>query len=202
MTYWCTVQECWCPKEKDGYIVAPTGKDYVENMLNIAEYYSGTRSWDFFRKDYKEIQQIVKEDWENRIALHGFNDESTARRAQYMTTPEAQIVIGVWFCLMQDTVYGILKDRLSEAVCNNTVFSLDDEWTRVRDLLVLDGYTASEIRDMTRGWRDAQPVIARILIMSTEGAERCISISECRISAYFPELADEQTCEISMAGRI
>lgn len=198
MSY-CEYIQAQCPHSEMGYAVQPNPYiPYYENLLNIAEYF-GERSWAFFEKPIKEIRDLAYEDWLNRYELEDECDYSssyTARRADFMSSPEMRVVIGVNFCVRKDSAYLLLKDRLAEAVYSGEPFSLDEEYTRIKDIYANDGMTRAEINDKLRGFKQGQATIARILIMNVPGASEVLSIADCPAGRYFPELSNFETMEM------
>ena len=195
---YCFLIEDDCPYEGDCYAVQPVMTNWLDNLLNIAEYY-GERSWDFYKRDVEELKKIVKEDWNNRFGGTNPSDSDKERKKKYLQSPEAMVVLAANFAVRPGSAYGILKERLEESVKNKEQFILDDEWTRLRDLYREAEYLREEIKEIMYGWRPGQAALKRILALAVDGASEFIPIAKSKVGPYFPELIAIETEEIAGA---
>lgn len=210
----CNVIGRECPREKRcEYQVEPVDTSFFDNALNIAEHFSGNRSFDFFRSDWKSIRGVILEEYDR---THNFIDEDgnyiekdieyrsdyTMRRDQYIKGPEMHFITGVNFCCRDNPFYDELKSRLECAVDYDEKFVLADEKVRVKDEFVSKGVDSKKITSWLKGFVAGSSVISRMLMLKVPGAEDAISISNCTISGYFPELIQYETMEIAESDRV
>lgn len=186
-------------------ITYPQNNNYVENLLDLAAFFTDKRSWDFYRQSWQEIYKQIESSFLATNPYGGKDGDSEAfaeykdARASYFKLPEVKLIQGVNFCLREDSAYCLLKDRLEEAMAHddNEPFALDDEFTRIKDMLTeTEGISAA--RNALRGFKASSPTVARILLNAVEGSYRVLHIKACSISDWFPECKKYETKEKSM----
>lgn len=191
-------------------LVEPVSTNYIENALNIAEYFSGVRSWEFYKQPYFMFRQQM-DDWFSSLYPPPPGDDKPAKkrwqskRASYFEFAEARIAYGLNFCARNGSAYKELKSRLKSKVeeggyDNNDEFepfSVEHEFHRLQDDMQSYGMKREDRNDMFVGFKKGQSAVSRILRLTVPGSENYLPISDCPASAYFPELQDTETNEKS-----
>ena len=186
-------------------ITYPQHSNYIDNLKDLACFFTGERSWDFYRQSWKDIREQIDESFLASAPYGGREDDSEEfaeakdARARYFQLPEVKLIQGVNFCLRENSAYKMLKDRLIEAVSYGGYepFALDDEFTRIKDILT-EEVGLGETKDALRGFRGSTPTIARILLNTVDDSYRVLHIKPCSISAWFPECVVYESKEKSM----
>lgn len=189
-------------------LVDPVGTNYIDNALNIAEYFSCERSWKFYKQPYFKFRECM-EQWFASLFPPPPDEDKPARRrwmskrASYFEFTEARIAYGLNFCARDGSAYGELKRRLAAKVeeggydMNDEFepFSVEHEFHRMQDEMQERGLTKEERNDMFLGFKKGQSAVSRILRLNVEGSDDYLPISDCNVSEYFPELKDAETDE-------
>lgn len=192
-----------CPYDELPFAVEPDdGASYVENLMNIAEYFGGERSWEWYGKPWKEIREDIADDMERRFGSRLFRSSESARRARYWSTPEARTAAGVNFCMRPNSAYRLLKERVAACAEAGERTSVADERVRIKDELAARGMSGAEIRDAMQGMRKGDAAINRILMLNVEGATEVLSCASCKVGRYFPEFKEMETDEIAAGDAI
>lgn len=175
-------------------ITQPQHSNFIDNLLDLAGFLSGERSWDFYKQSRKDIVKAIDDSFlavvpavdkdESESAYEGWK----VARANYFKLPEVSLIYGVNFCVREGSAYRLLKARLLDAIEDgtNAPFSLDDEYTRIKDMLT-EAYGIGAAKDMLQGFKGSASTINRILLEMVPGSERVIHIKSCGVSDWFPE---------------
>ena len=188
-------------------LVEPS-ESYVDNLKRIAEYFYGEYSFEFYKLPYFKFRDVMHERFERDYPKPDKDDKPAmkrwrTRRAKYFEYPEARVAYGVNFCSRDGSAYAELKSRLEDAVAENGIdengepFSTEREFHLIQDRLKSDGCLKDEREDMFMGFKKGASAVNRILLMRVSGAENLLSISDCSVSPFFPELSESETEEIA-----
>lgn len=186
-------------------ITYPQKDNYIDNLKDLAAFFTGNRSWDFYRQSWSEISKQIDESFLATSPYGGMDGDSEEyaeykdARAAYFKLPEVKLIQGVNFCLREDSAYDLLKQRLVEQLGygDNEPFSLDDEFTRIKDMITeYEGVAAA--KQALSGFKASSPTVARILLNAIEGSYRILHIKACSISDWFPECKQYETKEKSV----
>lgn len=195
---YCEYIGCECPYSDLPYAVEPDdGAGYADNLLNIAEYFGGERTWDWYRLPWKEIREDIARDMEARFGARMPRTPEAARRARYWSTPEARVAAGVNFCLREGSAYGMLKERVAACVERGERTSVADERVRIKDELAASGMDGADVRGMLQGMRKGDAAVNRIIMLNVDGAGEIMSCAACKVGRYFPEFKELETDEIA-----
>lgn len=184
-------------------------KAYQLNALNIAEYFSGERSFELYKLPYYQFREIIKSrflldnpkpDKQNRILVR----EWEAKKNSYFKHPETRMAYAFNFVARKGSAYTMIHERLMLRIATGGMdvnkefepFSIETEVTRLKDELRNAGSLKDERNDMFIGLKHSQSAVNRLLILNTPGADEYVPISNCLISEYFPELIKKETEEI------
>ena len=181
---------------------------YQHNALNIAEYYSGERSFDFYRLPYSEFRKIVDCKFNSMYPRPAAKHEADlkrwqSKRASYFKFPEHKIALGMNFFTRKDSAAGMLIERLMLRISTGGFdingefepFSLEKERGRLEDELQNNGVLKGDRNGLFVGLKDGAPTVSRLLIMNVPGADKYVRISNCFCSDYFPETNRYETAE-------
>ena len=184
-------------------------KAYQLNALNIAEYFSGERSFDFYALPYYQFREILKSrflhdnpkpDKEHSILVK----EWEAKRNSYFKHPETRMAYAFNFVARKGSAFSMIQERLMLRIATGGVdindefepFSIETEVTRLKDELRDSGNLKNERNDMFIGLKHSQSAVNRLLILNTPGSDEYVPISSCSVSDYFPELVKQETEEV------
>jgi len=181
-------------------ITYPQNDNYADNLKDLACFFTGERSWSFYRQSWKDIQEQIDQSFLATSPYGGIDGDSEEyaeykdARAAYWKLPEVKLIQGVNFCLREDSAYGLLKERLTEQVAYGDYepFSLDDEFTRIKDMITeCDGVGAA--KQALSGFKASSPTVARILLNAVDDSYQILHIKACSISDWFPECKKYET---------
>lgn len=187
------------------------GDRYLDNILDIAEFFSGKRSFEFYKLPYFKFKDVMDQRFEKDNPPPSDKTDKPAytrykaRRAKYFELPEARIAYAVNFCSRDGSAYQNLKERLIQRVAEDGIdingeyepFSTEHEFHLIQEELKDNSFTKEERDDMFTGFKKGSAAVSRILIMRVDGAEKLVPISTCSVSPYFPELEARETDEIA-----
>ena len=189
-------------------LVYPVETNYVDNALNIAEYFSGVRSWEFYTQPYHMFRDAMEQWFASKFPPPPDEDKPakrrwTSKRASYFEFTESRIAYGLNFCARKGSAYSELKRRLQERVAEGGYdsngefepFSVEHEFHRMQDEMQERGLSKEDRNDMFLGFGKGQAAVARILLLNVDGADGYLPISACPVSDYFPELLEDETEE-------
>ena len=193
-------------QERETVLVPPVDSSYVDNALNIAEYFFGERTWEFYKLPYYKFRDCMCQWYEGIEPRPPAEDKLatkrwTSKRASYFEFTEARIAYAINFCAREGSAYRLLKERLQEKVDEGGYdendefepFSVEHEFHRLQDELQEQGIVKTDRDDMFVGFKKGQSAVSRLLILRVEGAEKYVPISDCHVSDYFPELREAET---------
>ena len=207
----CPECGCYFRIERENILVEPVSTNYIENAMNIAEYFFGERSWEYFKLPYFQFRKLMCQWYSDNIEPQPQASDKitrkryTSKREKYFEFPEARIAYAMNFCARENSGYKYLKERLVERIDQYGIdendefepFSVKNEVERIKDEFQKIGVLKKERNDMFIGFSKGPSAVSRILILRTVGADKYISISDCPVSDYFPELKESETDEIA-----
>lgn len=209
----CPECGCYFRNDREIVLVQPVDTNYIDNALNIAEYFFGERTWEYFKLPYIQFKKLMCQWYSDNIEPQPPASDKVARkrwtskRHKYFEYPEARIAYAMNFCARSGSAYSLLKDRLLDKIEDCGIdengefepFSTSNEATRIKDELCGAGILRETRNDMFTGFSKGESAIKRILMLNVDDASKYIPISDCPVSDYFPELKNQETDEIAKA---